>query len=60
MLTHYNRPKVVIKLKNILCQNIIPCFFTSRSSDQSLLSSLNFQFLNILADIQGVQKFVTC
>jgi len=42
-------PKVGIKIfKNILCQNIIPCFLTFCSSDQSLLSFLKFKFLNIL------------
>jgi len=37
-----NRDKT---FKNILCQNIIPCFLTFCSSDQFLLS---FKFLNIL------------
>jgi len=42
-------PKVGIELFKISCQNIIPCFLTFCSSDQSLLSFfLNFKFLNIL------------
>jgi len=43
-------PKVGIQLLKIsyVCQDIIPCFLTFCSSDQSLLSFLNFKFLNIL------------
>jgi len=45
-------PKVGIKLLKISYQNIIPCFLTFCSSGQSLLSFLNFKFLNILVQIR--------
>jgi len=42
-------PKVGIKILKIsYVKIIIPCFLTFCSSDQSLLSFLNFKFLNIL------------
>jgi len=56
--------KVGIKLLKILCQNIIPCFLAFCSSNQSLLSLLNFKFLNILvkvkhaATIEAINTFV--
>jgi len=53
-------PKVGIKPLKIsyASQNIIPCFLTFCSSDQSLLSFLNFIFLNILLFI--VYLYTVC
>jgi len=47
-------PKVRIKILKI--SNVILCFLTFCSSDRSLLSFLNFKFLNILVNTIHFKK----